>query len=498
MDNNEYICYDTETSGLEKRNGQIYQIAAIKLDNNLDEVSRLETDVHPLPYVIPSPSALEVTQVSPDALKYRNNLVTEYEAAKLVHSYFNDDRIQKNRVYVGYNIISFDEEVMRNLYFRNLLEPYISSTKDSRKLDLLQAFRFLHYLRPNTITVPTKDDGKPSFKLGDVANANGYSNENAHNATFDVEMTIKLLKDFKDKAPDVFEKAIETSNKEQTKNFMDANLGKLVWQFTYFGEPSLNPIVPILQSKNKSSYIGVNLNADPSKWLNKSPKKLAEELFTEDSPLVMINPSRPAYYFSKNSAMIRNKIENLDIQKYEEIIEQVMHQSTVKKLSSVIYFSNQGFRDKLDDVELTSEEQIYGGFLKKADKELMEKFHQNYGNRQYITEEILPYIQDPRILDFASRISSIGVPNSELTKYELEALENAIERRLCEDDDPKLLTFKRAKMDLDRVRDPQLKVSYEEMLNSLEKEYKNNLSEIKEALENIILEPQKNEQLSLF
>jgi exodeoxyribonuclease-1 len=60
-------------------------------------------------------------------------------------------------------------------------------------------------LRPDGIVWPKKADGKPSFKLEDLARANGLLHEAAHDALSDVRATIALARLIRDKQPRLFD-----------------------------------------------------------------------------------------------------------------------------------------------------------------------------------------------------------------------------------------------------------------------------------------------------
>jgi exodeoxyribonuclease-1 len=62
------IFYDTETTGISTQFDQILQFAAIRTDDDLVEVNRLEIRSRLLSYVIPSPGALRVTGMTIDNL----------------------------------------------------------------------------------------------------------------------------------------------------------------------------------------------------------------------------------------------------------------------------------------------------------------------------------------------------------------------------------------------------------------------------------------------
>ena len=73
-----YVFYDTETTGVATAFSQILQFAAIKTDDELNEIERFEVRCRLLPHIIPSPEALLVTRISPETLT-DPGLPTHYE-----------------------------------------------------------------------------------------------------------------------------------------------------------------------------------------------------------------------------------------------------------------------------------------------------------------------------------------------------------------------------------------------------------------------------------
>ena len=61
----DYIFYDTETTGLETAFAQILQFAAIKTDENLNELERFDIRCRLQPHIVPSPGAMLVTVSCP-------------------------------------------------------------------------------------------------------------------------------------------------------------------------------------------------------------------------------------------------------------------------------------------------------------------------------------------------------------------------------------------------------------------------------------------------
>ncbi|MBB1552504.1 exodeoxyribonuclease I, partial [Candidatus Saccharibacteria bacterium] len=128
-----FFFYDLETSGFSPQNDRIMQFAGQRTDENLNRIGepvnilvKLNDDV------LPSPSALMVTKISPQ--KTIEEGYTEAEFAKmLIEEYFTSDT-----VIVGYNNVRFDDTHIQYLLWRNFYPPYDWQWKENRsRWDLL-------------------------------------------------------------------------------------------------------------------------------------------------------------------------------------------------------------------------------------------------------------------------------------------------------------------------------------------------------------------------
>ena len=105
-----YIFYDFETTGLSHQYDQVLQFAAIVTDENFQELPDSSIDIRCrlLPHIVPSPTALVVTNVSPSLL-----LNQEMSHREFMHTIENWCQQWKPAVFLGYNSIGFDENMMR-------------------------------------------------------------------------------------------------------------------------------------------------------------------------------------------------------------------------------------------------------------------------------------------------------------------------------------------------------------------------------------------------
>jgi exodeoxyribonuclease-1 len=209
-----FLWHDYETFGAVPRRDRPSQFAAIRTDADLNEVGEpLMLYCQPAPDYLPSPEACLITGITPQLALERG--VPEHRFAAEVERAFS----QPGTIGVGYNTIRFDDEVTRFLFWRNLIDPYAREWQNEcGRWDLLDVVRLTYALRPDGIQWPTKEDGKPSFKLGDLARANGLLHEAAHDALSDVRATIALARLIRTAQPRLFDFAFGLHRKDRVAN----------------------------------------------------------------------------------------------------------------------------------------------------------------------------------------------------------------------------------------------------------------------------------------
>ncbi len=206
-----FLWHDYETFGAVPRRDRPCQFAAIRTDAELYEVGEpLMLYCKPASDYLPSPEACLITGITPQLALERG--VPEHEFAAVIEKTF----AEPGTIGVGYNTIRFDDEVTRFLLWRNLADPYAREWQnDCGRWDLLDVVRLTHALRPDGIQWPKKEDGTPSFKLGDLARANGLLHEAAHDALSDVRATIALARLIRTAQPRLFDFAFGLHRKDR-------------------------------------------------------------------------------------------------------------------------------------------------------------------------------------------------------------------------------------------------------------------------------------------
>lgn len=196
-----FLWHDYETFGIDPRSDRPAQFAAIRTDAELNEIgAALMSYCQPAPDYLPDPQSCLITGITPQLCLERG--VPEYRFASEIEQAF----AQSGTIGVGYNTIRFDDEFTRFLLWRNLADPYAREWQNNcGRWDLLDVVRTTYALRPEGIVWPTKEDGRPSFKLEHLSAANGLAHAAAHDALSDVRATIALAQLIRQRQPRLFD-----------------------------------------------------------------------------------------------------------------------------------------------------------------------------------------------------------------------------------------------------------------------------------------------------
>ncbi len=182
-----YLFYDIETTGLNFSFDQVLQFAAIRTDEQFNEIERYEFRVKLRPDVLPSPYALITHLISIEDMQKGQS---ELEVTKAIHQLLN----QPGTVSLGYNTLGFDDEFLRFSFYRNLLPPYTHQyANNCSRMDIFPLMPFYFLFSKDTLNWPYVD-GKLSLKLEKLIVENALAQGQAHDAIVDVEATLALTK----------------------------------------------------------------------------------------------------------------------------------------------------------------------------------------------------------------------------------------------------------------------------------------------------------------
>ena len=112
----QFIFYDTETSSLRELNFvQAIQIGSILTNSSLEEIDSFSTLCSPLPWTLVTPKALLINKKK----EIFDTEITHYQMIKAAYSKWSSWSSSGKAVFISYNGMRFDEEVMRRQFYWN-------------------------------------------------------------------------------------------------------------------------------------------------------------------------------------------------------------------------------------------------------------------------------------------------------------------------------------------------------------------------------------------
>lgn len=280
-----FLFHDYETFGTSPSLDRPAQFAAIRTDADFNIIGEPEVFYcKPADDYLPQPEAVLITGITPQHAKA--NGVNEADFARRIHDLFT---VPKTCV-LGYNNVRFDDEVTRNIFYRNFYDPYAWSWQNNNsRWDLLDVMRACYALRPDGINWPENDDGLPSFRLEHLTKANGIEHSNAHDAMADVYATIAMAQLVKTHQPRLFDYLLSHRNKHKLAALIDVpQMTPLVHVSGMFGAWRGNTswVAPLAwHPENRNAVIMVDLAGDMLPLLELDADALRERLYTAKTEL---------------------------------------------------------------------------------------------------------------------------------------------------------------------------------------------------------------------
>lgn len=209
--------YDLETFGRNPEADRIAQFAGIRTTDDFTPLGdpivlycRLSADV------LPDPGSVAITGITPQSVNEEG--LCEYDFARRIR----DEFMVPGTTVVGFNNLRFDDEFIRNLFYRNFFDPYEREwANGNSRWDIIDLARAAHDLRPEGVVWPRNADGRPVFRLEELTAANDIAHTDAHDALSDVRATIALAKLIESKQPKLFRFYFSNRKKEEQRLLLD-------------------------------------------------------------------------------------------------------------------------------------------------------------------------------------------------------------------------------------------------------------------------------------
>ena len=390
----DFVFYDLETTGISPAYDQPLQFAAILTDEHFVEKQRVNIRCRLAPHILPSPQALIVTGVTPDQLT-DPSLPSLFEFSQKVVALTEQ---WAPAIWVGYNTMKFDEEVLRQTFYQNL-SPSIYATQfnGNTRFDIMTAVYAAYVRDPGLLAWPQDDAGRRSFKLDRLAPANGFNGHNAHDALGDVEATIHIARRIADRNPSLWAELLSNAHKAEVQVKLETfKPMELVLRFGG-GEPRAYTGVfcGYTQGNNtRAAFFDLDA-ADPSELLTASDEvlfaavdaspKIVRGVSTNKAP-ALLSMAEPSPEHKRRAAVIAGAPE------FRRRVGEAMAAR---------------FVDDPDAPPKPVEELIYGEFYSNAEKNLLGEFqHADWPRRQ----EIVASLSDRRLRQLGNRLVAFHSP----------------------------------------------------------------------------------------
>ncbi|WP_041070103.1 exodeoxyribonuclease I [Candidatus Ishikawella capsulata] len=371
-----FLFYDYETFGKNTSLDRPAQFASLRTDINFNIIEKPQKFFCKLADdYLPQPEAVMVTGITPQIVQ--NQGVPEVEFAKRIHSILT----KSNTCIIGYNNIHFDDEMTRNIFYRNFYDPYAWTWKNNNsRWDLLNVMRTCYALRPNGIIWPKRENGLPSFRLEHLTKANGITHNKAHDAISDVHATVELAKLVKKKQPNLFDFLFNHRQKQQLRMLIDLpHMQPLVYVSNTISTLQRNTslVAPICWHPHNFNYlIIIDLTKDVSVLLDIDIKTLRKNiykssLFNEIIPTQVINLNKCPILAPANTLRIEDTIRlNIDRQ---QCIDNLLLLRKSPNIRNKILEIHSQFKPKI--LSNNVDTQLYKGFFNNFDQVNMKIIH---------------------------------------------------------------------------------------------------------------------------
>ena len=388
-----FIFFDTETTGLHAGFDQIVQFAAIKTDNDLNETDRLELRSRIDPNVVPDVHAILANGLSIEELTDQH-LSTHYQMIRDLNARLVS---WSPAIFLGYNSIRFDEEFLRHALYRTLHPPYLTSLHGNGRNDVMSLALACSASDDNALRVPLKDTGDPSFRLHDLAAANGISTLTAHDALFDTETTLELCRLVKKLSPDLWRRFVRFSNKASVADFIASEEPFVLTEF--FGNRAYHtPVVFIANEPEQSNgMLCLSLVTPIDDLASMSDEQLVARLSSHPSPIRRVRtnagPTMMPLWEAPEALLVGLSIEEL-----EDRAARIVENKGLKTRLAAKFLE---IRPKYPE-PVYVEEMLYTKFSSWNDAKTCERFHAApWGERPNIGQSF----EDDRLRELALRIS---------------------------------------------------------------------------------------------
>jgi exodeoxyribonuclease-1 len=378
MTDSTFFWHDYETFGTDPQRDRVCQFAGIRTDYDFNVIGepvmaycKLANDY------LPHPEACLITGITPQLANAEG--LCEAEFCDIVHN----ELATPNTCSLGYNSLRFDDEVTRNLLYRNFYDAYAREWQNNNsRWDMIDIVRATYALRPEGINWPVNADGVATFRLEELTKANNISHTHAHDALADVYATIAMARLIRDSQPKLFQYLFSLRSKSAVQDLLKVGsftpLVHISGRFPTI-KHCLAIILPIcVHPTNRNEVIVYDLSVDPAALLELTATEIQQRLFVANDALPEGVERIPLKTVHINKAPVLAPVSvispkdaerlHLDMQQCASHLQLIKNAVQLTEKLEEVFASK--YREPISDPDLM----IYsGGFFSNKDKAAMVK-----------------------------------------------------------------------------------------------------------------------------
>jgi exodeoxyribonuclease-1 len=300
--------------------------------------------------------------------------------------------------FVGWNSINYDEHLLRQAFYKCLHPPYLTNTNGNQRSDMMKLAQCVEAYAKDVLVVPINEKGKPSYKLDQLAPANGFNHAKAHDAMGDVEATLFLCRLIKERAPAAWERMLHCAAKARVETVVNENA--IFVLHDYYGSLKEYPLTRLGDEPNGFAVLAYDLSVAPDQ-------------------LIVLNDAQLSARLGKSPRLVRRIRSNvgplvtpaLEGQAVAGVAygELVARRNFLVANAALVQRIIQASARDVAEPSPHVEEQIYDGFPSPADSARMVQFHATQWCDRF---DIVEQFQDARLRAIGRRLVHAHCPES--------------------------------------------------------------------------------------
>ena len=394
------VIWDIETDSSNTFYGSIIELGAILINDNFQELDRLNIRCRLPEGQIPQAGALLVNQSTVDLLTKAN--FSHYQMLYEVEKTF---KRWSPAIFLGYSNINFDDEMLRKEFFKCLRQPYLTNTNGNKRQDGLNIVRAAFAVNNKVMKTELNDKGNAIMKLESLARMNGIESSGAHNALFDANLTKLVLKKIYKEQNVTWRSAMLTGSREEVENFARNEYMFSLNEY-FYGKSKLYLVAPLHHEYMFHPIYkwiqAFDLRFDPKIYFDLSLSELKTEIIKTPKFLRTIRSNKAPvllhadYSFRTEPYLAMNR---------EQLLNRARLVKNNKSFCEKISFALQEIAEEKinnnNQSDITPEESIYVKFVDNKENPKMEKWHRATWEEKLI---LLDNFKDERLIDFGKKI----------------------------------------------------------------------------------------------